>query len=172
MILFKKAFIFLQALWYGYVLVKKIKYPDVDIHSFLHSLGNVRDPRKGLTPGQIGDIILSASRFFYFHRQQQCMCRSLSAYTILKQYGYRPYLVIDINFVEPVFHNCHCWISLDSNQVKEVFGPEIISIRGNLILLDKSHNKTGVTHGKHHTDRLLQSKLPLLFCEENDGRRQ
>jgi hypothetical protein len=95
------------------------------------------------------------------------MARSLAAFLFLKEYGYKPNLVLEIDFGRKEFYNCHCWVTLNPHQVQHEYKESIISFNRNTIILDTTN---GVKNGEHNSDRLLQSELPLLFYEKDDGR--
>ncbi|MCP3921601.1 MAG: hypothetical protein GY714_03355 [Desulfobacterales bacterium] len=158
--------LYLKSFWYSYILVNKIKRNKTDINSFLDSLGE-NSKYIGITPKQISNIIYKASKFFWFHKDQQCLARSLTCYLFLKQFSYKPYLVLEINIKKNSFYNCHCWVSLDSDSVKKDYKDIFISCNRNTIFLDSTN---GDENGKHNPDRLLQSELPLLLRKKNDGR--
>ena len=173
MLLIKKAEIFIKSFWLGYFLVNRAKKSGGNFRAFLESLGRKKGAREGLSEQEICRTVLGASKLFWFHRQQKCMAQSLVAYHYLLMYGYSPLFCLEINFTNQLFHNCHCWVALhDYDESGKKFDRRVIKRESQFVLLEKYDNSEEENNAEYYSDRLLQSELPILFCEENDGRRQ
>jgi len=125
--------------------------------------------RTGLSAKEICQTITKASSNFWFHKQQFCLTKSVVAYYYLTIYGYKPFLLIEIDFAAHKYYNCHSWVCLKEDLTEGHMNTlNIIDKKKNFILIEKDCNRKGDNDAEHITNQLLQSELPLLFCRRDD----
>jgi len=99
------------------------------------------------------------------------MASGLAAFYYLKSYGYEPFFIMQLGLQEDVYHNCHCQICLPEYLSVDDFQKTILHRKKHLIYVKKWIHTTEDDYGQHHHDGLLQSKLQLLFCKDDDDAR-
>jgi hypothetical protein len=152
-------------------LVYQVKKTDLQITDYLDRMVADRKPKGYLPAEEIMRLSSRVAKWFFFHKQQTCLARSLALYYYLWLYGHRPYFIIDIDLNNPGELSAHTWVST-SDRLEEELGqsPKRLHHVGSsrVIIREKNLAWEGADNGQYNTNQPLQPTMSILFRAKND----